>query len=99
VYPSGWATWGFGGNVSFGYYAFLEYVCRPDVVLGDDVPSETKAYVQTTRAMVKVAFRFSWPLFVMFGFVLTSVFLDSVSIRLGNVGFRRECFFWLLRFP
>jgi hypothetical protein len=43
--------WGFGGNVSFGYYAFLEYVCRPDVVLGDDVPSETKAYVQTTRAI------------------------------------------------
>jgi len=26
-------------------------VCRPDVVLGDDVPSETKAYVQTTRAI------------------------------------------------
>jgi hypothetical protein len=26
-------------------------VCRPDVVLGDDLPSETKAYIQTTRAI------------------------------------------------
>ena len=35
----------------------------------------------------------------MFGFVLTSVFLDGISIMLGNVGFRREYFFWLLCVP
>jgi len=29
----------------------LNNVCRPDVVLGDDLPSETKAYVQTTQAI------------------------------------------------
>jgi hypothetical protein len=31
-----------------------------------------------------------WPLFVILGFVLSSVFLDGVSSMLGNVGFRRE---------
>jgi hypothetical protein len=38
--------WGFGGNIPFDHHAFLEYVCQPDVL-----PSETKAYLQTTRAI------------------------------------------------
>jgi hypothetical protein len=46
-----WALWGFEGNISFGHDAF-SLIC--DVVRGDDlpdVPFESKAYVQTTRAI------------------------------------------------